>query len=569
MKILLMGNPNVGKSVVFSRLTGVHVVASNYPGTTVEYAKGSLKLQDGEQAELIDVPGTYSLDATCEAEAVAVDMVAKGDIIINVVDATNLERNLFLTLKILSLKKPTIVALNMWDDAKHRGINIEVAALAEMLGVPVVPTVAVTGEGIKELVGRLNEARISAKPLAEGDDLWSRVGEIIFKVQEVVHRHHTILESIEDASISPFYGLLIFATVIAASFSIVRFIGEGLINYVLEPLFISLYLPLVMRLSLLLGSSGFIHEIIIGKLINGSIDLDSSYGLLTTAPYVSIVLVMPYIFSFYLVLGFLEDLGYLPRIAVLMDNLMHKLGLHGAAIIPMILGLGCSVPGALSTRVLESRREKFIATTMLATSVPCMSQTAMIVGLVARFGLNYLILVFMTLFLVWLSMGLILNATVKGESPEIFLEIPHYRLPNLAALTKKLWMRFRGYIVEAVPLVMLGVFIINLLYMVGLIGLISRFTTPIVTNLWGLPKEAVPSLVIGFLRKDLAVGMLRPLGLTAKQAVIGSSILAIYFPCMAMLMVMIKELGMESTFRAALIMGATALFVGTILNLIL
>ncbi|MDI6799931.1 MAG: ferrous iron transporter B [Actinomycetota bacterium] len=568
MKILLMGNPNVGKSVVFSRLTGVHVVAANYPGTTVEYTKGSLRLKDTE-VELIDVPGTYSLDATCEAEEVAVGMIEEGDLIINVIDATNLERNLLLTLQILELGKPTIIALNMWDDAKHRGITIDTQALEEMLGVPVIPTVAVSGEGIKELVSRLGEARPTAALGHNREDRWSKIGEIIGRSQQVVHRHHTILERIEDASISPFYGILIFAAVITASFFVVRLIGESLINYAFDPLFEGIYLPIMMKLSNLLGSSGFLHDLLIGSLVSGSIDFGQSFGLLTTAPYVSIALVMPYVFSFYLMLGFLEDFGYLPRIAVLMDNVMHHLGLHGAAIIPMILGLGCNVPGALSTRILESRREKFIASTIMAISIPCMAQIAMIIGLVARFGLGYLMIVFLTLFLVWLTLGVILNATIKGESPEIFLEIPHYRLPNLGALSKKLWMRLKGYILEAIPLLLLGVLIVNVLYLVGIIDLVSRATTPIVTNLWGLPKEAAPSLMIGFLRKDLAVGMLRPAGLTAKQAVIGSTVLAVYFPCMATFMVMIKELGMEYTFKSALIMVSVALVVGSALNMIL
>lgn len=568
MKILLMGNPNVGKSVVFSRLTGVHVVASNYPGTTVEFTKGSLKLGD-VQADLIDVPGAYSLDAACKAEEVAIGMIKEGDLIVNVVDATNLERNLLLTLQILELGKPTIIALNMWDDAKHRGITIDTQALEEMLGVPVVPTVAVTGEGIKELVSRLGEARPSAALGRNIEDRWSKIGEIIDRSQQVVHRHHTILERIEDASISPICGPLIFAAVIAAAFFIIRFIGETLISKVFDPLFELVYRPLIVRLSALLGSGGFIHDLLIGNLIDGSVDFGQSFGLLTTAPYITIVAVIPYIFSFYLMLGFLEDIGYLPRIAVLADNLMHRLGLHGAAVIPMTLSLGCNVPGVLATRILESRRERFIASTMMAISIPCAAQTAVIIGLVAGFGLNYLAVVFLTLFLVWLALGLVLNAIIKGESPEIFLEIPHYRLPSPSALSKKLWMRLKGYVLDAVPLFLLGVLLVNLFHLIGLMDLVSRLAAPIVTNLWGLPKETAPSLVIGFFRKDLAVGILYPLGLTAKEAVIGSTVLTLYFPCIAAFMVMLKELGMEYAFRSVLFMISTALLVGLLLNLIL
>ncbi|MDO8886607.1 ferrous iron transporter B [Candidatus Oleimmundimicrobium sp.] len=568
MKILLMGNPNVGKSVIFSRLTGVYVTASNYPGTTVEFTKGTLKFK-GEKAELIDVPGTYTLEPTCEAERVATEMVKEGDLIINVLDATNLERNLYLTFQILALKKPTIVALNIWDDAKHRGINIDLGKLEKLLGVPVVPTVAVSGEGIKELFNRLEEATVPSRPTYTKEERWVQIGRIIDEVQCVTHRHHTLIEKLEDASVQPLFGALLFLAVLTISFLIIRFIGEGLISYIFNPFFEGIYAPLIMKLSSVLGSGGIFHDILIGKLINGSIDFGQSFGLLTTGLYVPFAMVLPYIFSFYLMLGVLEDVGYLPRLAVLADNVMHKLGLHGAAIIPMILGLGCNVPGALSTRILESKRERFIAATIMAIGIPCMAQTAMIIGLVGSYGGRYLAIVFGTLFIVWFSSGLILNMITKGESPEIFLEIPHYRIPNINALAKKLWMRLSGFLLEAIPLVLIGVLFVNILYMIGFIELISNIGAPVVTHLWGLPESAVSALIVGFLRKDVAVGMLGPLGLTAKQAVIGSTVLAVYFPCIATFVVLIKELGIKDTFKSAVMMITVALLIGSILNLIL
>jgi len=568
MKILLMGNPNVGKSVIFSRLTGVYVTASNYPGTTVEFTKGSLKFK-GEKAELIDVPGTYTLEPTCEAERVATEMVKEGDLIVNVVDATNLERNLYLTFQILALKKPMIIALNIWDDAKHRGINIDLEKLEELLGVPVVPTVAVSGEGIKELFNRLEEATVPSHPTYTKEERWIQIGRIIDKVQCVTHRHHTLIERLEDASVQPLFGAFLFLAVLTISFSIIRFIGEGLINYVFNPFFEGFYAPLIMKLSSVLGSGGIFHDVLIGKLINGSIDFGQSFGLLTTGLYVPFAMVLPYVFSFYLILGALEDIGYLPRLAVLIDNVMHKLGLHGAAIIPMILGLGCNVPGALATRILESKREKFIAATIMAIGIPCMAQTAMIIGLVGSYGGRYLAIVFGTLFIVWFSLGLILNKIIKGESPEIFLEIPHYRIPNIGALAKKLWMRLSGFLLEAIPLVLIGVLFVNVLYMIGFIKLISSIAAPVVTYLWGLPESAVSALIVGFLRKDVAVGMLAPLGLTAKQAVIGSTVLAVYFPCIATFVVLIKELGIKDTFKSVVMMITVALLVGSILNLII
>ena len=378
MRILLMGSPNVGKSVIFTRLTGVNVITSNYPGTTVEYTKGTMRYR-GEPVEVVDAPGTYSLDPTSRAEEVAVAMVEEADLIINVVDATNLERSLNLTLDLIRTGKPLIIALNLWDEAKHKGIKIDVKQLEEILGVPCVPTCAVTGEGIKELVSRLDEARPSEFTY---QDKWETIGQIVNQVQQVTHRHHTVWERLADASVRPFTGIPIALIVLYLSFRLIRLIGEGLISFIFDPLFERLWTPLMLKLSALLGGSGLLHGILIGELIDGKIEFMESMGLLTTGLYVPFAAVLPYIFAFYLILSLLEDSGYLPRLAVLVDTFMHRLGLHGLGIIPMLLGLGCNVPGSLSTRILETRRERFIAATIMAIAVPCMAQIAMIAGLV-------------------------------------------------------------------------------------------------------------------------------------------------------------------------------------------
>ncbi|MBU4303338.1 MAG: 50S ribosome-binding GTPase, partial [Candidatus Omnitrophica bacterium] len=339
-KILLAGNPNVGKSAIFSRLTGAKVMISNYPGTTVEFTQGNMKLGD-ENVMIIDVPGTYTLEPTCKAEDVACRMVKEGGLVINIIDATNLERNLYLTLELLEKDIPVIVALNMWDDTKHRGIHIDIKKLEEQLGVPVVSTCCLTGEGIKELINRLPEAKALKATVYSDGQKWERIGRIIEEVQRLTHRHHTLLEILEDLSIKPLTGLPIALGVIYCAFWIVRFIGENLIGYIFQPLFTRLWLPLMMKLSVLLREGTFLHHIVIGNLIDGKIDFGQSFGILTTGLFLPIAMILPYIFSFYLILGVLEDLGYLPRLAVLADNLMHHLGLHGYAIIPFILGLGC------------------------------------------------------------------------------------------------------------------------------------------------------------------------------------------------------------------------------------
>ncbi len=562
-----MGNPNVGKSVIFSRLTGVDVIASNYPGTTVEYTRGYMRLGD-EKVEVIDVPGTYTLEPTSKAEEVAVNMLQEGDLVIDIVDATNLERNLNLTLQLLNNGKPTVVALNLWDETRHIGISIDTERLEEILGVPVVPTCAITGEGIKQLVSRLPRAKAYALKYDE-KKRWEKVGEIVSQVQKITHRHHTFLERLEDISIKPVTGIPLALATLYVVFNIIRFIGEGLIGFIFEPIFERLWAPLMMRLSNVLGNQGFIHDILIGKLVEGNIDFVESLGLLTTGLFVPLAMVLPYVFAFYLVLSFLEDSGYLPRLAVLVDNVMHRFGLHGLAIIPMMLGLGCNVPGAMATRVLETRRERFISATLMAIAVPCMAQIAMIVGLIGGYGARGLGAVFGTLLVVWVTLGVILNRTSKGESPEIFVEIPSYRLPYLGALLKKLWMRTRWFLKEAVPYVFLGVLIINVLYSLSIIQFVGRLAGPVITGILGLPEGAVGALIIGFLRKDVAVGMLLPLGLNLSQLIIASVVLTMYFPCVATFVVLIKELGIKDMLKSALIMITSALIVGGILNLIL
>jgi len=563
-----MGNPNVGKSVIFSRLTGVQVIASNYPGTTVSYSRGFMKLGE-ETAEVIDVPGTYTLEPTSEAEEIASQMLDTGDLVINVADATNLERNLYLTLQLLERNIPVIVALNIWDDTEHRGIDIDLDRLREFLGVPVIPTVAVTGQGIKELVENIPKAVSPDTPTRSHDERWATVGSITDQVQRITHRHHTWLERLGDASVKPLTGGIIALAVLASAFLVIRFIGESLIGYLLDPLFDNLWAPVILRLSDLLGGTGFFHNVLIGKIIGGEVNFVESLGLLTTGLYVPFAMVLPYIVSFYLVLGLLEDIGYLPRLAVLMDTIMHRLGLHGYAIIPTMLGLGCNVPAIMATRILESKRERFIAATLISIAIPCAALQAMIFGLVGQHGGQYVAIVYGTLFIVWVILGIILNRFVKGFSPELLVEIPPYRLPPWRTVLQKLWMRTYGFLREAVPIILAAVLVINILYVFGIFDAIANFTAPVVTGLLGLPKEAVTAIIIGFLRKDVALGMLAPLALSAEQLVVGSVILAMFFPCIATFVVLIRELGVINMLKSAGIMIVAALLVGGALNLIL
>ena len=567
-KILLMGNPNVGKSVFFSRLTGVHALSSNYPGTTVGFTEGTMQIKDG-CARLIDVPGAYTLDPTNEAEEIAHKIINEGaDKVILVIDATALERNLVMALQVLEHGLPTVIALNMVDEARHRGVLIDIPALEKELGVPVVPTVAVTGQGISNLIAQLENARISSfKPMLK-ETRWQVIGEIIPKVQTVTHRHHTFMDYMEDFSARPFTGVMMGFLVLALSFTIIRFVGEGITAHVTDPLFEYLWRPVLEKLSAIIGN-GALGNVLIGTMINGSIDFEQSLGVLSTGIYVEFGMVLPYIIAFYAVLSFLEDFGYLPRLAVVFDALLHRFGIHGYAIIPTLLGFGCNVPGILATRVLESEREKFIAATLISVGVPCVSIQAMLSATLGTFGLGYIAAVYGVLFCVWMVLGRIMHLTLRGFSPELIVEIPPYRIPSAKAWRSKLWFRIKDFLCEATPLVLGGILLVNFLESIGVMTGAANLLSPIFEGFLGLPAAAAVPVVVGLFRKDIAMGLLIPLGLTAHQTLVAVIVLAMTFPCIATFVVMWKELGVKKMLLSTFIMITAAMVTGGTLNFVL
>jgi ferrous iron transport protein B len=564
LKILLMGNPNVGKSVIFSRLTGIEVVSANYPGTTVEYTEGRMKLGE-EMATLVDAPGVYSLDPTSHVEEVARQIFAQGaDVIVNVIDSTNLERNLNLTLQILEWGLPTVIALNLWDVATRKGIEIDTLALEKELGVSVIPTVAVSGQGIYELVEALALAR-APPPLHfdSSDQRWARIGEIAGKTQKVLHRHPSIFDKMEDISIKPLTGIPIALLVLYLAFSLVIEVGEFLIS-ITDPIFLA-YSQFISEVVESHISSSLLRDILIGT----SPELLKSFGILTTGLYIPLGVVLPFLIPFYLVLGILEDIGYLPRLSIILDAFMHRIGLHGAAILPCVLGMGCSVPAVLSVRILESPKQRYLAATLMTMAIPCASQSAMIFGMLAPYGLKYILTVYLTLFCTFVVTGFILHRFIGGESPEIFMEIPPYRMPNPGSLFRKTFIRVREFLKEAVPYIALGMIVMNFFYLSGLMHIIGEALRPVVSGLLGLPSDAATVLIIGFLRKDVGIGMFAPLDLSPQQLVVASVVLAMYFPCVATFMVMLKELGVSGTLKSVALRLVAALLVGTALHLII
>ncbi|MBN1596266.1 ferrous iron transporter B [candidate division FCPU426 bacterium] len=566
-RIVLMGNPNVGKSALFARLTGVRMISSNYPGTTVEFTSGKVKIGP-EFMEIIDAPGTYSLEPACKAEEVAAHILPAGDVVINAVDATQLERNLFLTMALLKFGKPVVIALNMADEAHHKGIRIDAGRLEKILGVPVVETCAISGEGIKQLAGRLADAKANSFP-HQDHERWQHIGNIIQQVQSLKHHHHTLLEIFSDLTLHPATGILFALLVVLACFQVVRWIGEGFITLLLDPFFNVVWQPWLMRLSGVLGPDSWLHYLLIGKLFHGQINYAESLGLLSTGIYVPLAMVLPYVFAFFLVLGILEDTGYLPRLGILLDAPLHRLGLHGFAIIPLLLGGGCHVPGILSTRMLESRPQRVVTAMLITICIPCMGQTAMIYGFLAGSGALGPFIIFATLAVAGLGLALIAKAFNRAEIPEMFVEIPPYRLPGFRMLSLKVGLRTRQFLLEALPYVLLGVLIMNVLYSLQVIKILGNLAAPITTGILGLPADTTASLLLGFLRKDVSVGMLAPLGLDFKQSVIACVVLVMQFPCIATLVILLREFGTKDTLAILTIMFIMSLAVGGMLNLLL
>ncbi len=607
--LLLVGQPNVGKSVLFSRLTGVRTIVSNYPGTTVSYTSGGMRFA-GAAFLIVDAPGTYCLEPLDEAARVTIDLLDGARRIVNVVDATHLERHLPLTLELLAQGKSLVVALNFSDEARYQGIRIDGRVLSRRLGVPVVSITARTGEGVKELVAAAlslppsptrsleepahpshhphlrNEAKdrgAAGHAHLDRAGIWVRVGRIVAEVQSLRHHHPSLGQALERVSVHPLWGGLAAAAVLALTYLLVRLLGEFLIAgriglfgrtlvelpFGTERLFEDLLGPPLMRLSARLGEGSFLHRLLLGSLVQGRIDFMQSFGLLTSGLFIPIGAVLPYILSFYFALGLLEDSGYLPRLAVFLDSLMHRFGLHGYAIIPTLLALGCNVPGIMATRILETRRERFIAATLISIAVPCAAMQAMVIGLVGDRGAWAVAVVYLILGCVWFVLGVLLRLTVRGFAPELLVEIPPYRLPSLRALAVKLWTRLVSFLREAVLIVLGAVLVVNLLYQSGIFARLAGVAAPVVQVLWGLPREAFVPLLVGILRKDVALGMLAPLELSVRQLITGTVVLAMFFPCLATLVVLLRELGLRDTLRSVTVMLAAVTVAGAVVNLCL
>lgn len=572
MRVILAGNPNVGKSIVFSYLTGYTAISSNYPGTTVEVLKGKTKLADRE-CEIIDVPGCYSLEGESVAEKIANEIITKKDydIIFNIVDANNLERNLFLTLQLIEIGKPMIIILTKCDIAKNKGIVIDYKKLAELLGVDVVGVVATAGIGFDllkskcyKLFSNISEFISKINVPKDNKEKWKKIGEISLAVQKIVHKHPTFLEKLEEYTTTPSTAIPIAIILVFTCFYIIRVISEFFINNLLDPFFNNYYLEFVKNI----GSNfkpGLLRDLVFSRSI---IPLEG-FSILTTGLYIPFVIVFPYIVTFYIVLGILEDIGYLPRLAVILDRLSHKIGLHGYGTIPLIMGLGCKVPGIFSLRILETEREKIIAASLMFLISPCVPQTAMIISVMSQYPSVYTFFIFFYLFGVGFIASYLLNKILKGTADDLFMEIPPYHKPNIKNLYFKLKIRIKEFLIDAIPFIIGGIFFINLIDVLGIFSYMTRLLGPFFSYVLNLPSETSAVFVLGFLKKDVSISLLMPFNLSAKDTIVMSFVLVTYLPCLASIFVLIKELGKRVTFYVILFNIFISLFFATILSFML
>jgi len=570
--VVLAGNPNVGKSVVFNALTGTYVDVSNFPGTTVELTRGRL----GEH-DVVDTPGVYGVSSFNDEETVARDVILSGDVVINIVDAVHLERDLFLTLQLVDMGKRMVVSLNLADEARKAGVGIDRDLLEDLLGVPVIETVAVEGKGIPELIAAIPKARTGhgdhelepelvamaacvgsraeALMVLEGDEAVSeRHGVAPGTMRDDIYlarRHrvndicgHVITETTRGASFSaklshammhPLTGIPMLLALLAAIYIVIgQWIAGDVVGFIQGTLFDQYYIPFVQNLvGHVLPPSSALYGLLVGQ-----------FGVLTMTPSALFGIILPLVTAFYLLLSLLEDTGYLPRIAALTDRSLTSMGLNGRAVIPLILGLGCVTMGTLTTRILGSRRERFIATALMAIAVPCSAQLGIVAALMATAKPIYTGAYFLILLAVFVVLGTVLNKLVPGQSTDLLIDLPTLRLPRLDNIAKKAGTKVWSFMREVTMFFVGGTLFLGLLQVTGALQGIVRLAQPLVVGWLGLPPQTATAFVMGMIRRDFgAAGFASIKGLTDAQMLVAMVTITLFVPCIASAIVVLRERG--------------------------
>lgn len=635
-RIVLVGNPNVGKSVLFGLLTGKYVTVSNYPGTTVEVSHGNLSL-DSKKFVVVDSPGVNSFIPMSEDEQVTrnILLAERPESVVLVADSKNLKRALMLLVQLAEMGLPCVLTLNMEDEAKARGIEIDYRKLEEMLGIKVVGTVAPQRKGIGRLkdallapqipdikthygdiiekyAGKISallpETSISKRSIAlmilSGDDSmkeWFAANLEAGKIKEIEElrdeaqtKHREPLSNIiagkriglaEEMTevvkakgsrkaghvaqwlgkwtMHPFWGIFFMLAVLFGFYEFVGNFGAGvLVDFFEEVIFGEYLSPGIIKVIQYLVPLPLIQDLFIGQ-----------YGLFTMALTYAVAIILPITATFFIAFGFLEDSGYLPRIAVLTNSAFTKIGLNGKAVLPMVLGLGCGTMATMTTRILETKRERVIATFLIALAIPCSAQLGVILGMLGPYHIKVALWWVGTLLFVLLLTGFIASRVVPGEKADFFLEIPPIRAPKISNILMKTLSRIEWYLKEAVPLFILGTLILFILDKTKILGWLESVASPIFVDFLGLPQKTTSAFLLGFLRRDYGAAGLFDLSkqglLNENQIIVSIVTLTLFVPCLASFFMIIKERGSKTAFLMFTLITTFALLVGGAVNFLL
>lgn len=616
-RILLMGNPNVGKSIFFTELTGIHAISSNYAGSTVSFMEGRVTIGDKEYT-LIDVPGTYSLTPSSEAEAVATNFIESGaEAVICVLDASNLERNLCLGLELQKYNIPLVYALNLLDVADRHGISIDAKLLEQELGAAVVPTVASKRQGLDELITKLKEVLDTPKtgdtqnhilsdslskkeskkesekeaekeashvscgscPLCrhsnqqhtdqehdgqihtdhqhqeEPNAAWITAKEIVKRVSNKNDINLSFIDKLGDAMMKPMPGIPIAFLVMAIAIGIVIGGGRGLRALFFLPLVNNIIIPFFRNLFAALLPEGIFLNILIGE-----------FGIFVISFEWILALIFPYVLLFYVVFTLLEDTGFLPKISVLFDNIMRKLGVQGGSLIHMLMGYGCAVPAIIGSRTATTRKERIVISAAICFAVPCISQSGALIVLLASFAWWMIPAMILFSLLLFVSVTLVVGKLVKGNIDPLVIEVPNLLIPNPKAFGRKLVTRMKHFLKDAEVPMMIAIIVAALFSESGLLDIIAVHAQPLVTYWLGLPAEAVIALILGVIRREMSVAPLLVLDLTALQAFVGGVVSLMYLPCLSVFAILAKEFKIKIALIITVSTITLALFVGGLIN---
>ena len=620
----LAGNANVGKSVIFNQLTGLHQHVGNWPGKTVERAEGTLVFEDKE-IDIIDLPGIYSLSTYSIEEVVSREFIAveQPDVIINVLDASSLERNLAFTIQLLELEPKMIIALNQIDIAEAKGIIVYPDELSRALGVPVVPTVAVKGAGLTNLIDAAIKASKGerAKPIIYGSEIENRIKNIIEKlstetpypkrwvalkllegdeeIEKIIYSDQPSLKTtVEDERkhIEEIHGHEITSVMTSERYGAASSVAEKVTRYVvpektlkdrLEAIsshpFLGYVVMIASIMAVFLGIFSFGDWLagVLGAIFDMAKTIYfNAFGTSGTTTFIwnavadgfigGVVVALPYIGPFYLVLSFLEDSGYLARVAFLMDSAMHAIGLHGKGFIPVMLGFGCNVPAVLGARIMETERERLICA-FVASLVPCAARSIVIMGLVAAYvGFRWALLLYLIDFILIFVLGRIAYKVAPDEPVGLIMEMPGFRLPSLKTSGQRTWFKLKYFVYEAFPIMIVGNFVIQVAAILGILNIIESIFSPVTVGWLGLPAAAGVVLIFGILRKELTLILLGSLMgttnfamiLTPVQMFVFAFVVMVYVPCLSTIAALVKEFGM----RKALIISGVEVGVAVVLG---